>query len=209
MAARPRLDALQRALSSVPPGSLSAAQAERITALLAAVWADLRGSAATAMRGRKLVGRTEELTWTPPVLAFLIERHGGTAHGSTRAQLQRWHVDVTTGEAMLQETGRYRQVTTRATAVRVGPLAQELAEAITHQQAHAALKWSSPTRVQVLVSRVEGLNAGVAQTVAGRRKRLIAALDQQVAARGWERLSVPGRYIYDHIPVQDEPGSPR
>jgi hypothetical protein len=45
------------------------------------------------MAGYKL-SRMKDATWNPPILEFTIERHGGTALGSTRASLQRWEINM-------------------------------------------------------------------------------------------------------------------
>jgi hypothetical protein len=45
------------------------------------VWADLEGASDEAMEPWKL-GRMENPEWLPPVLTFVVERHGGTVLGS-------------------------------------------------------------------------------------------------------------------------------
>src|SRR4051812_8749544 len=66
--------------------------------LLAACWPELGGDHG-GMEGCKLLGRMEDVVWNPPQLTFSVERHGGTVQGSTRAELQRWTVDVERGTA--------------------------------------------------------------------------------------------------------------
>jgi len=46
------------------------------------------------MTADKLLGRMEEVLWSPPDLTFSIERHGAAALGSSRAELQEWMIDV-------------------------------------------------------------------------------------------------------------------
>ncbi len=46
--------------------------------ILLDAWSEMRGDDG-GMAPYKLLGRTEAMDWQPPVLAFEIERHGGTA----------------------------------------------------------------------------------------------------------------------------------
>src|ERR1035437_687224 len=64
----------------------------RIEKLLAANWANLKGSQEHAMAAWKL-GRMETVNWHPPLLGFTIERDDAARLGGTRAELQRWQVD--------------------------------------------------------------------------------------------------------------------
>jgi hypothetical protein len=41
----------------------------------------------------------EDLEWNPPMLSFIIERHGAMVLGSTRAENQRWEIDMNKMEA--------------------------------------------------------------------------------------------------------------
>ncbi len=56
---------------------------------LAGSWAAFEGNDAEGMAHWKLLGRMEGVEWSPPVLSFVIERHGRTCAGSTRADLHR------------------------------------------------------------------------------------------------------------------------
>jgi hypothetical protein len=98
--------------------------------LLMDAWPHLHGSSAGGMRTEKLQ-RIESPKWNPPVLTFQIERHGGTALGSTRAEMQHWEVDLDVGTA---EQGRstHRQIHAMAARWNHQSLAMELAEA--HQK---------------------------------------------------------------------------
>jgi hypothetical protein len=55
--------------------------------LLAAAWDDLSIARGSGMEPDKLYDRMEKVHWEPPLLLFVIERHGGTVQGSTRAEL--------------------------------------------------------------------------------------------------------------------------
>jgi hypothetical protein len=86
------MDGLKRILSAMEPGAI--AETAEVERLLAGCWDDLGGVDEGGMQGYKLLNRMEDVVWRPPVLSFVIERHGGTVMGSTRAELQHWSVDV-------------------------------------------------------------------------------------------------------------------
>jgi len=56
---------------------------------LAESWATFEGNDSEGMTAEKLPGRMEQVEWTPPVLNFVIERHGGACLGSSRAPQHR------------------------------------------------------------------------------------------------------------------------
>ena len=87
------MEELKDYLRTIEPGRI--ARTGDLDRHLAEVWDDLGGDDG-GMAGCKLIGRMERVEWHPPVLAFTIERHGGTAIGSTRAELQRWSVKIST-----------------------------------------------------------------------------------------------------------------
>ena len=74
-----------------------------------------------AMEPYKL-NRMEKAEWQPPILSFVVERHGGTALGSTRADLQHWTVNVETKEANCHIAG-HRQLEPMQPRMDVKPLA--------------------------------------------------------------------------------------
>jgi hypothetical protein len=57
------------------------------------------------------IERIEEATWEDPIFTFVIERHGRTVHGSSRAELQRWTVDLDAGTATTAASHSHRQLT--------------------------------------------------------------------------------------------------
>jgi hypothetical protein len=75
----------------------------------------------------------EAVAWNPPVLTFRIERHGGTVLGSTRAELQHWHVDLERKTASLVKTGR-RQLRPMQPRLNVEPLVEEIVRLIVAEQ---------------------------------------------------------------------------
>lgn len=88
-----KISKLREYLNTIPPGSIADPRA--LVPVLAECWAEFDGAGAESMRAAKL-HRMEDVSWDPPVLAFVIERHGGTVLGSTRADLQSWGVNVET-----------------------------------------------------------------------------------------------------------------
>ena len=77
-------------MSKIPEGKIEdqAVSSEIETALIK-IWPLLAGASEEGMDAAKLRGRMESIEWTPPILTFVIERHGaqrrrGGARGSHR-----------------------------------------------------------------------------------------------------------------------------
>src|SRR5271157_472113 len=100
------MDELRNYLNTLEPGPVE--ETTHLERLLAEVWDDLGGDNG-GMAGIKLIRRMERVEWHRPILTFLIERHGGTVLGSTRAELQRWSVHLDRGTATCVRTG-HRQL---------------------------------------------------------------------------------------------------
>lgn len=175
---------LEDYLQSIEPGRI--AEAGQIERLLAGAWDGLGGDDG-GMAGRKLVGRMERVEWRPPLLTFLIERHGGTALGSTRAELQRWSVDLDRRTATCERAG-HRQLSPMAGRVDVGPIAEEVVWLILGGLANDRLRWLGEGRVRVEMGRIFPERSGYKQTVQGRRKRLRDALIRRLSPLGWSHL---------------------
>ena len=135
---------------------------------LAACWDGFDGNGAESMGHWKL-RRMEKPSWDPPVFSFIIERHGGTVRGSTRAELQRWEVNLDTLEAICFSNGR-RQVQKSDSRANFQEIASELAPKILSKQEDERLKWKSDGSVQVVMAKV--FPGSVAQTLSSRSKRL-------------------------------------
>lgn len=131
------------------------------------------------------LGRMEGMRWEPPVLNFTIERHGAMIMGSTRAELQRWRVDLDHKTTRCERNRSYRQILPRAGAVRIEPIAREVAESILAGRADERLKWQGEETVRVLMTKIFPHDSGYMQTVTERRKRLRAALQTLLADGGW------------------------
>jgi hypothetical protein len=83
----------------------------------------------------------------------------------------------------------------------VDSLAEKIVGAIVAHENNPAVEWISVTRIRVVPSRVEELKSGFKETVAGRRKRFVAALEARLSSLGWRR--VQGRLVYELSPIGD------
>ena len=98
------LGALRAWLREVPPGPVAGASRDELLGRLAACWDLFDGSGKAAMGAHKL-HRAEDVTWDPPRLTFMVERHGAAARGSIYAEAQGWAVDLE--EATAEVSDRY------------------------------------------------------------------------------------------------------
>lgn len=181
-------------LMGLAPGA--ALEVGEVEFFLAEAWRSLRGAREGGMQAQKIRGRTEDMAWNPPLLTFSIERHGGTVNGSTRAEIQRWCVDVAAHTAEITSKGR-RQLHAMAKRVNVKGPAAEIAEAILNNQASDFLKRYPDGRVKVQISSVFPHGDDFKQTVSGRRKRFRAALEALIAEQGWKEV---GTNTYQKMP---------
>jgi hypothetical protein len=159
-----------------------------VIGMLATCWEGLEGSGEESMGGYK-VDRAECLEWTPPTLTFVVERHGARAFSSTRAELQRWNVDLDKGTASCYAAG-YRQLDKRSPPWDAEAVAAELAPLVLDGKEDPRLKWlrEGKNRVQLRTPLiVPDYGSGPKQTTADRRRRLFAALEKLLASTGWIR----------------------
>ena len=68
-------------LAGIGTGILNEPDTSQVEGFLAENWDELIGESVGGMQGYKVIGRTEEMQWQPPVLGFKIERHSGTVAG--------------------------------------------------------------------------------------------------------------------------------
>ena len=130
------------------------------------------------------LGRMEGPEWRPPLLTFSIERHGAMVLGGTRADLQRWTVNLDTLTASVEVAGR-RQLRPLAPRLNVAPLVAEIVELVAAGVEDDRLGWSTDRQtVRVRISKIIPAD-GFQQTVAGRRKRFRDKLTAAMAASGW------------------------
>ena len=107
----------------------------------------------------------------PPLLTFVVERHGGAVMGSTRATLQGWTVDMDKKTVSCVEA-RHRQLRPMQPPLDVASIAEEIVAKVINKQQNHRLKWYADGRVRVLVGKVLPGGSAVKQTLAARRKRL-------------------------------------
>lgn len=179
-----RLEALRASLESLKPGPV--AEGSGIERLLEDCWDQFTGNDEEGMSAYKLGGRMERIRWDPPVLSFVIERHGGTVMGSSRAELHEWQIDVVERSASCAVVG-HRQLKPMAPRLDVTPFARDVAAVIRSGQPDPRLKWLSDDEVRVLVGKIIPADSAVSQTLTGRRKRFWTALDEELTPQGWGR----------------------
>src|SRR5438552_1276855 len=125
------MQALLAYLQTIPPGSI--ADPTELEQVLSACWEQFRGGSEQGMAGYKLLGRIDDVRWAPPLLRFVIERHGGTVMGSSRAERHQWELDIDAATATWSRIG-HRQLEPMAPRLKVRPLAQSTADAIVNHR---------------------------------------------------------------------------
>lgn len=177
-------------LDDLPDGRVD--NASELDSLLGRYWNQLDGSKANGMEAGKLHGRMENVVWRRPLLTFTVERHGGTVFGSTRAELQNWTIDLSTGRASCAQGG-HRQLHPMRPRLDVTPLVEQVAGLIVARTEDERLKWHENGRVKVLVGKAIENNAAK-KTVAHRRKRFRDALRERLRLEGWHEC---GLYAFE------------
>ena len=139
------------------------------------------------------------MIWNPPVLSFVVERHGSTVLGSTRAEKQQWNLNLENKTATHRTIG-FRQLYPKAPALKVKPIAALVCEAVRQGPnsnsdliSRGILVWRDAHTIVIQ----HGLlipNDGYQMTISGRRKRFRAELKSLMAAIGWELVDV-GRLL--------------
>lgn len=186
------LDLFRKYIMTIPPGKVD--DTGRLDNLLADCWDQLDHQGIGGMYPGKLLDRMENIEWNPPTLKFDIERHGAAKFGSTRAEIQRWAIDIDSGSAGFVSAG-YRQIIPRQSKVDVKPLAEEIAQLIRENRDNPSLSWSSDrSQVRVNTGKVRELetNSAVKRTLEGRRKRFRNTLQQILESMGWEYVGSTG-----------------
>lgn len=176
---------LQDLLAQVEPGPIAALP--DLDRLVAACWDEFDGSGDGGMEDYKLIGRMEHIIWEPPILTFVIERHGGTVCGSTRAELQYWSVNFDEWTAEITKTG-HRQLDAMAARMSIKSMAAEIAEQILNSDHDDRIEWLENGSVKVLASSIFPADSGFKRTVEGRRQRLCGYIGDVLSDHGWEKL---------------------
>ena len=181
-------------LDGEPPGDLQDESGE-IKRLLPLAWDDFTNSRQTKMSPTKL-WRIESLHWAPPVLSFDIERHGAVVLGSSRAEIQRWTVNLDTRLASCESVG-LRQIVPAAKGLNTQPLAEEIATLILNHVKDDRLKWISHTLVMVKIGLV--IKATNARTTEGRRCRFRRDLENELQKAGWKPAKDRASNTYEKL----------
>lgn len=172
-------------MASVAEGKLEGPQVDR---LLASCWDELGDSGEGGMQGNKLAGRMESVYWAPPILSFVIERHGGAACGSTRGELQYWEVDLDQKTARLVRSGR-RQLKPMAKRLPIQSIAEEIVGKLLAGTDDPRIKRLEDGTVKVIASAVVPSGSGFKRTVEGRRKRLVEGVAVGLKPHGWAKAT--------------------
>ncbi len=190
-------------LRNMPAGLIPAAKAAEILKVLEECWDDFEGSADTKMQFWKIVrdGVPEDFAWKPPILSFTIERHGSLVLGSSRAEKQRWSLNIAEGTARHDVTG-FRQMEPRALALDVKAIATKVCEEVQKGPAinselttQGILIWKGDDEIIIKHGKLIP-NDGFKQTISGRRRRFRADLKNKMALIGWELIDEGRVLIY-------------
>jgi hypothetical protein len=178
-------------MSKIPKGKIEdQAVSSKVEEALIKIWPLLDGASEEGMYAAKLRGRMESIEWTPPILTFVIERHGAVVMGSIYGALHHWEVNVEDLTASLNQR-RKRLVGKRQPTLKVQPLVQEIVELIKNCQEDERLKWAHGNhRVQIQIGKIIPDNV-VAQTLQGRRRRFSKLLEETLAEMRWQKLPSP------------------
>jgi hypothetical protein len=199
---RQEFESLLTKLSQLVDGKITGSgDRSEVIALLTLSWPYIEGGSAESTWPDKL-SRLEDLQWTAPVISFVLERHGGTVFGSSRAELHEWNVDTSTWKADVT-TSRYRQLTERNKPLNTRALADEIALLIFNGFDSEFLEWNQEkTSCRIFTSKIVPDNASK-QTITGRRKRFRVDLQSALQSHGWS-LNVRGsRVLAVHVSVTD------
>ncbi len=139
----------------------------------------------TSMEAYKLSGRMENIEWNPPLLIFIIERHGGTVMGSSRAELFKWIVDTSKHTATCQQSG-HRQLKPMSKRYNAAKGAHEIVSLILSASQDSRLTWKDDGQIVVVNIAKVVPPGGSQQTEASRRKRFRNECEKLLADEGWQ-----------------------
>ena len=180
------LDPLPKLLAEIGPGKIPNGTIPALISELGKIWNELPGATEESMEARKLE-RGFDWTWHPPVLSFLIERHGGTVLGSGRGPIQKWSLDLDTGTATWHPAG-YRQLSPMNPRFDHKAAAQRIADALTagpnSSPGLEGVRWKGPDTVTITLNKFFPTDVPQ-QTATGRSKKLRASLVELVQSE-WQ-----------------------
>lgn len=147
------------------------------------VWTQLEGTSDQSTYADKL-WRAEELVWTPPLIKFCLERHGGTVNGSSRADLHFWEVDLEKRFAHIARR-THRQLVKADSRLDCAALARSIAAAVEAGNSHEGLLWEDANHTVTIKIGIL-IPESVQSTTTARRKRFRAAFIPLMHEQGWE-----------------------
>lgn len=183
-------------LSSIPAGAVPARKNDELFKLVVASWHEFSGSGQTSMEAWKILrdNGPEKVTWNPPLLSFVIDRHGATVLGSTRAERQQWTLNIDGRTAEHMQIG-FRQLYPNAPKLNVRSLAERVCKVVQEGQSSTSdllsdgiVVWKNADELIVFQGKL--IPKTVQRTTIGRRKRFRVDLKQKMRAIGWELVSV-------------------
>ena len=179
----------RKLMEELPPGKIG--DSSDVAFALSNVWSMLDGADQEGMDSEKIIGRMEEVVWEPPVLSFMIERHGGLILGSVCAELHEWSVNVEKRKAIVR-VGHKRLKGKKLPPLKVDPLVDEVVELIIAGKQDIRLKWrDDQTRVQVQVEKIIPGHGVAKRTLEGRRQQFGRRLTELMAQHGWQKRDRP------------------
>jgi hypothetical protein len=181
------MDKLINYLKTLSPGEIS--ETRYLEPLLKDAWNEFSGSNLESMAGWKILNRIENVQWNPPFLSFIIERHGITVGGSTRATLQEWELNLSSKTASCGEIGR-RQLYPMKNKLDINPFAEEIAHLIINFKEDVRLKWNNDKSVQILIGKILPEVGTSKQTIEARRKRFRTKVEQLIFDVHWGKIRV-------------------
>ena len=194
------IDTLIEVLKHIPQGRLTKDVRNKLIPLLSECWSDFRGSSEASMRAWKL-DRAEEFLWNPPRPSFIIERHGATVLGSSRADLQRWELNLAARDARCWKES-YRQIRPASPKLDVKPIASRVCETIREGSGsnsdlvqNGVVVWKGDDEVWVYHGKLIP-GGGYRRTVTGRRKRFRDELTNIMTPLDWKLLEVSQAMIF-------------
>jgi hypothetical protein len=188
------IEELRAVMHDVPHGEVSTADSAKVLRHLAVCWENIIGSDDQSTTGHKIY-RGEEVKWQPPMLTFVVERHGAICLGSSRAELHQWEVNIDTATARIVQR-RTRQLYARSpsfTKDKAHKLAVEIRTLVTSGATNYRIKWNKDGTVNVNINNC--VDADCQQTQTGRNRQFTAHLVPVMEEGGWMLLPGP-RYRF-------------
>ncbi len=171
-------------LVSIQTGPVS--DTAKLEDLLAACWDEFADSEAEGMEAYKLHSRMDNVHWDSPVLTFVIERHGGTVLGSSKAERHKWTLNMDTRTASCEYLG-HRQVRPMQPRLDIRPVAEEIVQLIIDHQEDERLKWNNDGSVRVQIGKILPKGSAIKPTLHGRRSRFRQTVDELLRNAGWQK----------------------